>query len=257
MNTERNLVLIKGEDKTDQINTWRYHDGRICIKFNNGKTYNYAVYNVEFYKDPLELNSPNYIALYRNQPLSNVNIIQRFEKHFRIIYNYLYKSYSEKRVQLLKKLKRVSEYDSENLMYAIIKKIINQESFKQLDVVMHVPLKMIIRDPKKLDEKETAFAMNVLTHTDFLLFDKLNRRPILVVEVDGYAFHVDNARQIERDKMKDAVLMKYQIPVLRFRTNESDEEKRLVKELREILHSTRAGKGRMINEELQRQTPDS
>lgn len=152
------------------------------------------------------------------------------------VFDYLYKSYSEKRIELLKKHKRVSEFDSENLMYVIIRKVINQEAFKQLDMVMHLPLKMIIRDPKKLDDKETAFAMNVLTHTDFLLFDKFNKKPKLVIEVDGYAFHANNARQTERDKMKDVILKKYQIPVLRLKTNESGEEQRLTKELQRIFN---------------------
>ena len=52
---------------------------------------------------------------------------------------------------------------------------------------------------------------NVLTHTDFVIFNKLDKMPVLVVEVDGYAFHANNPRQLERDKMKDAILQKYGI----------------------------------------------
>ncbi len=94
---------------------------------------------------------------------------------------------------------------------------------------------MPIRNPEKLDEAECGFAMNILTHTDFLIFNKLDKMPVLVVEVDGYAFHANNPRQLERDRMKDRILEKYGIPVLRLGTNESGEETRLRNKLNQIL----------------------
>lgn len=153
------------------------------------------------------------------------------------VFDYLFKSYSKNRSELLAKQKRVSEYDSENLMYGVIRKVLAQEAFSKLDVVLHVPLKMIIRDPHHLNDEETAYAMNILTHVDFLIFDKLSKQPILVVEVDGYAFHNQNTRQYQRDKLKDEILRKYNIPIIRFKTNESNEEKRLSETLNYILYA--------------------
>jgi len=101
---------------------------------------------------------------------------------------------------------------------------------------MHQPLKMLIRNPEKLDEQEANYALNVLTHTDFLIFNKLDKMPVLVVEVDGYAFHAHNPTQLERDKMKDRILQKYGIPILRLRTNESGEKKRLIQKLNQVLN---------------------
>jgi very-short-patch-repair endonuclease len=57
--------------------------------------------------------------------------------------------------------------------------------------------------------------MNILTHTDFVIFNKLDKMPVLVVEVDGHAFHANNPKQLERDKMKDQILRKYDIPIIR------------------------------------------
>ncbi|HNX29688.1 MAG TPA: DUF2726 domain-containing protein, partial [Syntrophomonadaceae bacterium] len=79
---------------------------------------------------------------------------------------------------------------------------------------------------------------NVMTHTDFVIFNKLDKMPILVVEVDGYAFHANNPRQLERDKMKDTILQKYDIPILRLKTNESREEARLQNKLEQVLNMT-------------------
>ncbi|NMA64553.1 MAG: AAA family ATPase [Syntrophomonadaceae bacterium] len=152
------------------------------------------------------------------------------------VFDLLYHSYSEQLFERMKDRKIVSEYESENLMNAVIDKVLSQPEFSNLDWVMHQPLKMLIRNPEKLDENECRFAMNILTHTDFVIFNKLDKIPVLVVEVDGYAFHANNPRQLERDKMKDTILQKYGIPILRIKTNESGEEARLHNKLVQILN---------------------
>lgn len=143
------------------------------------------------------------------------------------VFDLLYRSYSERLLAIMKNKKYVSDYESENLMNIVIEKVLSLPEFHNLDRVIHQPLKMLIRDPYKLDEDECRFAMNVLTHTDFLIFNKLDKSPVLVVEVDGYAFHGNNQKQLNRDKMKDAILQKYCIPILRITTNESGEEAKL------------------------------
>jgi very-short-patch-repair endonuclease len=55
-----------------------------------------------------------------------------------------------------------------------------------------------------------------------------------VVEVDGYAYHNQNTKQAQRDKLKDEILYKYSIPIARFKTNESNEKKRLIETLNQI-----------------------
>ena len=95
---------------------------------------------------------------------------------------------------------------------------------------------MRIRDTSKLDEKELKYATNPLTHTNFFIFRKIDKAPVLVVEVDGYAFHANNPKQLERDKMKDGILEKYNIPILRVATNGSGEEEKLKNKLEIILN---------------------
>ncbi len=155
---------------------------------------------------------------------NNLEVIQ---SEIYSVFDYLYKSYSEKRQVLLKKQKRISEYDSENLMNMFIKEILLADVFTKFDVVSHVPLNMIIRDLHNLNDEETAYVMHYCTHVDFLIYNKLSKQPVLVVEVDGYSFHRPNTRQNQRDNMKDEILHKYGIPIIRFKTNESNERKRL------------------------------
>jgi len=136
----------------------------------------------------------------------------------------------------MSKSKNVSKYASENLMNIVVEKVLKEEEFSILDRVLHQPLKMLIRDKSKLSEVEYKFAMNPLTHTDFVIFNKIDKMPVLVVEVDGYAFHAKNEKQKQRDKMKDEILRKYDIPFLRFSTNESGEELKLRSKLCELLN---------------------
>ena len=149
------------------------------------------------------------------------------------VFDYLYKSYANKRRKWMRKRKRISEYESENLMYELIRDVLELEAFRKYDVATHVPLKMIISDPAKLDDKEASYAMNILTHVDFLIFDKLSKQPVLVVEVDGYAYH-SHGIQVERDTMKNRILNKYDIPYERFWTNQSGEKERLIAALDKV-----------------------
>ena len=150
------------------------------------------------------------------------------------VFDFLYKSYDGRRRALLAKQKHVSKYDSENLMYALIKGVLKDERFAQLGVVAHVPLQMIVRDMGNLSATEKRYAGNILTHVDFLIFDRIGKAPRLVVEVDGVAFHADGSLQAERDNLKNQILQKYSVPIIRFRTDGSSEQSRLISALEAV-----------------------
>lgn len=153
------------------------------------------------------------------------------------VFDLLYSSYSDKVRAEMKDIKNVSEYQSENLMNAVIEKVLAEPEFQNLSVVLHQPLKMLIKDPIYLTEYEIKYAMNILTHNDFVIFNKIDKMPILAIEVDGHAYHANNPKQLMRDNMKDGILEKYSIPMLMVKTIESGEEARLRLKLREIVHN--------------------
>ena len=159
------------------------------------------------------------------------------ESKIHSIFDYLYKQYTEARMTYLATRKRVSEYDSENLTYALIDNILhNNAAMRHLDVVCHLPLRMLIRDFSLLNDVERRYAGNGLTHVDFLIYNKVGKQPVLVVEVDGHEHHKYGSRQKERDMMKDRILELYGIPYERLRTTESNEQERIKSKLKEILH---------------------
>ncbi|WP_331775459.1 AAA domain-containing protein [Sulfurospirillum sp. 1612] len=150
------------------------------------------------------------------------------------IFDLLYQSYAPVLTKYRSKIKNISKYKSENLMNIIIENILNNEHYNYLDKVLNFPLNHLIQDTSILNEKELKFVQNPLTHIDFLIYNKICKEAVLAVEVDGVAFHENNPIQLERDKLKDLILEKYNIPMIRFATNGSEEEKKLLRKLQEI-----------------------
>lgn len=151
------------------------------------------------------------------------------------IFDLLYKNYAPYLNTQLAKLKNVSEFKSENLMNIVIEDVLNIQEYRHLNYIMHYPLNKLIKDLSLLDEKEKDFVQHPSAHLDIILYSKIDKRVVLAIEVDGFAFHENNATQLQRDKLKDCILHKYDIPLIRFPTNGSQEEKKLINKLQEIL----------------------
>ncbi|MDR1870193.1 MAG: AAA family ATPase [Treponema sp.] len=182
-----------------------------------------------------DMRDKNIGDLVRYIEYNNLEIVQ---SKIYSVFDYLYKGYRERRKELLSKQRKISEYDSENLMYGLISKVLGEERFMRFDVAVHIPLRMILRDMNDLTADEKQYAQNILTHVDFLIFDKIGRVPRLVIEVDGMKYHSKGTRQAERDIIKNGILEKYGLPYVRFKTNESREYERLVDVLDSVMGVT-------------------
>lgn len=143
------------------------------------------------------------------------------------IFDLLYKSYSPYLKKYLNKYKDISEYKSENLMYLIINEVLQDNEYLHLDVIIHIPLIKIIKNFSLLNSDEIKFVRNPNSHIDFIIYSKINKQIILCIEVDGYQYHENNLDQLKRDKIKNSILDKYNIPLERFATNHSQEIEKL------------------------------
>ncbi|NTV26539.1 MAG: AAA family ATPase [Chlorobiaceae bacterium] len=152
----------------------------------------------------------------------------------RSVFDLLYHDYAAVRLQALKKRKRVSRYDSENLANSEIEAVLKENDYQGLGFVFQFPLSMLVRDATILTPEEFAYAFHPWTHTDFVIYRRIDKSPVLVIEVDGYAFHREGTRQAERDVLKDSVLAKCGLPLLRLSTIGSNEQKRIRKKLEEV-----------------------
>ncbi len=153
----------------------------------------------------------------------------------RSIFDLLYRDYTIARLEVLKKRKRVSKYDSENLAYSEIEAVLQENIFREYDVVSQFPLSMLVRDTNILTIEELAYATHPWTKTDFLIYRKIDKRSVLAIEIDGYAFHHEGTRQAERDLLKDSVLKKCRMPILHLSTIESNERNRIREKLKEVI----------------------
>ena len=222
---EKNVIILSTVD--NEISEFTDNANRLNVAVSRAIDQLIVVMNGD-----CKINGTNIGDLVRYIEYNNLSIIQ---SEIQSVFDYLYKSYREKRNAVLRKQKRISEYDSENLMYGLIRKVLDDERFIRFDVAVHVPVKLIIRDMSKLDADEKRYAQNIATHVDFLIFDKIGKTLRLVVEVDGTAFHRKGTEQAKRDKKKNNILEKYELPYIRFRTDESGEHEKLITALSNVI----------------------
>ena len=166
----------------------------------------------------------NYGDLTRYIEYNNFEVIQ---SQVYSVFDMLYHGYAEQRRAYLQKHKRVSEYDSENLMYSVIQEVLSEEAFSSIGCAVHVSLATLVKNYEPLTEEERKYARNPLTHVDFLLFNQMDKQPMLAIEVDGTGFHEVGSKQAERDMKKNSILEKCAVPLLRLRTDGSGEKEKI------------------------------
>lgn len=82
-----------------------------------------------------------------------------------------------------------------------------------------------------LNEQEHQYAMNPTTHLDFLIYNRIGKKPVLAIEVDGYEYHNEETVQASRDLLKNHIMELYEIPLLRVKTNGSGEREKIIEML--------------------------
>ncbi|MGK4791527.1 AAA domain-containing protein [Elizabethkingia anophelis] len=176
-------------------------------------------------------NDTNIDDLIRYIDYNNFDIIN---SDLHSIFDYLYKGYEEKLKSILFVQNKKSVFDSENLMYVLINEVLSLEQFLRYDVILHLPIRSLILDFSKLTDNEQQYAKNPFSHLDFLIYNKFGKNPVLAIEVDGYQYHNVRTKQHQRDQIKNEILRKYNIPLLRFSTTHSGEREKLISKLIEI-----------------------
>ena len=100
MNVDNNLILIKGEDKTASVTSWRFDQYKpvVYIKFNGPKEYPYNKAHVLFLKPDETILVGDKLVLNGEKPLRDVYAVQYFH-HYLTEYCRLY--YGSGRVELI------------------------------------------------------------------------------------------------------------------------------------------------------------
>lgn len=97
--------------------------------------------------------------------------------------------------------------------------------------MLQYPLRLFVKSDTLLTEDEKAYTNRSWTLVDFVLYNKTTKQPTLVIEVDGMAFHQAGSEQAKRDELKNSILAKANILLLRLSTDGSNEKSRIINAL--------------------------
>jgi len=140
-------------------------------------------------------------------------------------FDLLYREYDSSLARLNERLRAGdSRYRSEQIVAELLRQALSSPSCQALMSHMEVKLNMLCApDHAELTKRERAFMQR--SRCDFVIYFKVGKRPVGVIEVDGGSHtRVD---QRERDALKDAILAKAGIPILRLQTVQSGIEDRI------------------------------
>lgn len=94
MNIENHLILVKDEDKTEEIEYCKYLDGKWSVTYRNNNTeYTYNYHNVVWLRNPKVINHETFMVYESNQPLSGIVKILDFGDYLRILFKSGFKNY--------------------------------------------------------------------------------------------------------------------------------------------------------------------
>lgn len=143
------------------------------------------------------------------------------------VFDLLYKNYQTRKKKFLKKYKKVSRFDSENLFFGLLSEVLKELDFNSLEIIVGAPLSDIVSTSLDLTQEEMAFVNHRSAHVDFLIYDNISKESKIAIEVDGVKYHKEGTRQAERDSLKNEIFRKCDIPLIRFKTDGSGERQRL------------------------------
>ncbi|MEG0502948.1 MAG: DEAD/DEAH box helicase, partial [Cellulosilyticaceae bacterium] len=104
MNIEKNLLLLKGEDKTEAIEYCQYSNGKYLVKFNeNQQAYEYAHGSVQWFTKPEEINIAHYHFYKDGKRLGTIKRAIVFEEYIKVIFeNGQGRSYGKRELEVRK-----------------------------------------------------------------------------------------------------------------------------------------------------------
>jgi RecA/RadA recombinase len=154
----------------------------------------------------------------------------------------LYSEYDESLNQLNARLRpRDSRYKSEQIVTQVLRETLLENLYKPITFHTQIFLMQLVSaSNNELTSREKEFMKNG-SSCDFVVYFKLGKVPAGVIEVDGGSHNTP--QQIERDLLKDSILKKSKIPLLRLQTIESHIQEKIFAFFAQIL----AGDNAQIN----------
>lgn len=141
-------------------------------------------------------------------------------------FDLLYREYDKSLEQLRLKLRAEdSPFESERIVAQLLREVISDESCRGLMYHTQIQLSQVavLANPA-LTPEERRFMRNRAS-CDFVVYFKVGKVPLGVIEVDGGEHNTE--KQAARDRLKNSILKKSNLEILRLRTNEIDVKDKL------------------------------
>ena len=142
------------------------------------------------------------------------------------VFDVLYTEYADVLRSLASRLPGVTPYRSEEAVLVTLEDLLDSDEFQRLRLNYQVPLQHLLPDNAVLAPDEQSFVRHRAS-VDFVISNRTTDRVLGVVEVDGFTYHQDNPDQLRRDALKDAILARQGIALLRLPTTGSGETARI------------------------------
>lgn len=143
------------------------------------------------------------------------------------VFDLLYKNKEKEKLEYIKKHKIEDSSIAESLLLDEINKILAKDNFKNVCCSIHYSLSNLVNNYTGLTSEEIQYINNG-SHLDFLFFNKIDKKPICAIELNGVSFHKKGSEQEHRDNMKRNILKKIEFPLLTILTDESDYNNRII-----------------------------
>ncbi|MCD8176241.1 MAG: AAA domain-containing protein [Tannerellaceae bacterium] len=148
----------------------------------------------------------------------------------RSVFDLLYKEYNKIFVSFFSSNKNIPSSPAEIIIHKLLSEniLLNNIQFLSIGMVREYYLSDLVKGLQLFSDDEKQFIKNG-SSIDFLLYNKIDKTPVLAIEVDGRQ-HIDEVQQ-KRDRKKNHILELIGLPLLRLSTDGHNEEARIIESL--------------------------
>ncbi|HWC79008.1 MAG TPA: AAA domain-containing protein [Pseudonocardiaceae bacterium] len=142
------------------------------------------------------------------------------------VFDLLYTAYSQRLRPLAKRLAKGLGSPAEDIIWPVLNDILAEPDHAHLTAIPQVLLKNLLPNLDRLTPDQTAYVRRRAS-VDFVVYNRVTNRPLLAIEVDGFAFHENKPVQLKRDALKNEIFRRHDLPLLRLPTTGSGEPQRI------------------------------
>lgn len=148
------------------------------------------------------------------------------------VFDLMYDDYAPILEKTNRRLLKISEFKSENIIATILNDICKSRKHGLLSFKFNYPLRKILHAEYYHTLEDRNFILAPGTHCDFVVFNNLDKQIVLIVEVDGKQH--EGKLQKQRDARKDRLIRSAGLKLVRIKTTDIDAKERIEKQLNSV-----------------------